>query len=83
MPIATVVVTRAGGGAVGAYLVGAVGVLLLGGREGATINYFLDLSAALALVGGRDSRRGSRSASAIRSRRSRSSRSGSSSSIRS
>jgi hypothetical protein len=35
---------------VGAYLVGAIGVLLLGGREGATVNYFLDLSAALALV---------------------------------
>ena len=50
VPIATVVVTRSGGGAVGAYLVGAVGVLLLGGREGATVNYFLDLSAALALA---------------------------------
>jgi hypothetical protein len=50
VPIATVVVTRVGGGAVGAYLVGAIGVLLLGGREGATVNYFLDLSAALALV---------------------------------
>lgn len=50
VPIATVVVTRAGGGAVGAYLVGAIGVLLLGGREGATVNYFLDLSAALALA---------------------------------
>src|SRR5688500_19400318 len=37
-------------GAVGAYLAGAVGVLLLGGREGATINYFLDISAALALI---------------------------------
>ena len=50
VPIATVVIARAGGGAVGAYLVGAIGVLLLGGREGATINYFLDLSAALALA---------------------------------
>jgi hypothetical protein len=50
VPIATVAITRAGGGAVGAYLVGAIGVLLLGGREGATINYFLDLSAALALA---------------------------------
>ena len=50
VPIATVVMTRAGGGAVGAYLVGAVGLLLLGGREGATVNYFLDLSAALALA---------------------------------
>jgi hypothetical protein len=50
VPIATAVATRAGGGAVGAYLVGAIGVLLLGGREGATVNYFLDLSAALALA---------------------------------
>jgi hypothetical protein len=50
VPIATVVATRSGGGPVGAYLVGAVGVLLLGGREGATVNYFLDLSAALALT---------------------------------
>jgi hypothetical protein len=50
VPIATVVLGRARGDAAGAYLVGAVGVLLLGGREGATINYFLDLSAALALV---------------------------------
>jgi hypothetical protein len=50
VPIATVVMTRAGRGPVGAYLVGAIGVLLLGGREGATVNYFLDLSAALALA---------------------------------
>ncbi len=50
VPIVTVLLTRAWGGAVGAYLVGAVGVLILGGREGATINYFLDLSAALALA---------------------------------
>ena len=50
VPIATVVMTRRGGGAVGAYLVGAIGVLLLGGREGATVNYLLDLSAALALA---------------------------------
>jgi hypothetical protein len=50
VPIAAVVSARAGGGAVGAYLAGAVGVLLLGGREGATINYFLDISAALALI---------------------------------
>ena len=50
VPIGTAVATRAFGGVVGAYLAGAVGVLLLGGREGATINYFLDLSAALALI---------------------------------
>lgn len=50
VPIGTAVSSRAYGGVVGAYLVGAVGMLLLGGREGATINYFLDLSAALALI---------------------------------
>jgi hypothetical protein len=50
VPIATLIITRSGGGAVGAYVVGAIGVLLLGGREGATINYFLDLSSALALA---------------------------------
>jgi hypothetical protein len=50
VPIATVIITRAGAGPESAYLVGAIGVLLLGGREGATVNYFLDLSAALALV---------------------------------
>ena len=50
VPIGTATWARAGGGAVAAYLAGAVGVLLLGGREGATINYFLDLSAALALT---------------------------------
>jgi hypothetical protein len=50
VPIATAVATRAVGGVLGAYLIGAVGVLLLGGREGSTINYFLDLSAALALI---------------------------------
>jgi hypothetical protein len=50
VPIATAVITRGSGGPVGAYLVGAIGVLLLGGREGATVNYFLDLSAALALA---------------------------------
>ena len=49
-PIGTVVSTRAGYGPVGAYLLGAIGVLVLGGREGATVNYFLDLSAALALA---------------------------------
>ncbi len=50
VPIGTVARTRSHGGVVGAYLAGAVGVVLLGGREGATINYFLDLSAALALT---------------------------------
>ena len=50
VPLGTVVATRSAGGVLGAYLVGGIGVLLLGGREGATINYILDLSAALALI---------------------------------
>ncbi|MBI2773847.1 MAG: hypothetical protein HYX56_05085 [Chloroflexi bacterium] len=33
-----------------AYLAGAIGIVVLGGREGATINYLLDLSAAAALA---------------------------------
>ncbi len=37
-------------GPAAAYAVGAIAVMLLGGREGATINYLLDLSAAAALV---------------------------------
>lgn len=36
-------------GAVAAYAVAAVGIALLGGREGATMNYLLDLTAAVAL----------------------------------
>ena len=47
--IVTLIVTRPSTTVVTAYLVGALGVLLLGGREGATINYMLDLSAAVAL----------------------------------
>ncbi len=39
-----------GDGRMRAYLVGAAGVVLLGGREGATINYLLDLAAASALA---------------------------------
>ncbi len=50
VPIATLVVTRPSTTVVTAYVAGAVAVLLLGGREGATINYFLDLSAAIALA---------------------------------
>ena len=43
------VAARSGGirGPVGAYLAGALGIALLAGREGATINYLLDLSAAI------------------------------------
>lgn len=37
-------------GATGAYLVGALGIVLLGGREGATVNYLLDLTTAAALA---------------------------------
>ena len=50
VPVATAVAARAVRGVLGAYLIGAAGVLVLGGREGATINYFLDLSVALALI---------------------------------
>ncbi len=50
VPIVTMVVTRPSTTIVTAYAAGAAGILLLGGREGATINYFLDLSAALALA---------------------------------
>ena len=49
VPAATLVATRPVDPALTAYGIAAVGVLFLGGREGATINYFLDLSAALAL----------------------------------
>jgi hypothetical protein len=50
VPITAIVVTRPSTTVVTAYAAGAVGILLLGGREGATINYFLDLSAAIALA---------------------------------
>ena len=50
VPIVTVLVTRPSTTVVTAYVVGAAGMLLLGGREGATINYCLDLSAAIALA---------------------------------
>jgi hypothetical protein len=53
VPLLLAAALRATRGATGAYLAGAIGVLLLGGREGATINYLLDVSAAslLALAG--------------------------------
>jgi len=54
VPIATIALTRPSTTIVTAYAAGALGILLLGGREGATLNYLLDLSAALALaLGGR------------------------------
>jgi len=37
-------------GPVGAYLAAAAGIVILGGREGATINYLLDLAAASSLA---------------------------------
>lgn len=37
-------------GATTAYLAGALGIVLLGGREGATVNYLLDLTTAAALA---------------------------------
>ncbi len=49
VPSVTMIAMRPSETAVGAYIVAGVGMLLLGGREGATVNYFLDLSAALAL----------------------------------
>ena len=42
--------TRGFAGPIGAYAVAAVGVVVLGGREGATINYVLDLGAAASLA---------------------------------
>jgi hypothetical protein len=50
VPLVTIAVTRPSRTIVTAYAVGALGVVLLGGREGATINYLLDLSAAIALA---------------------------------
>lgn len=50
VPLVTIALTRPSTTVVTAYAVGAFGIVLLGGREGATINYLLDLSAALALA---------------------------------
>ena len=50
VPLVTIAVTRPSRTIVTAYAVGALGIALLGGREGATINYLLDLSAAIALA---------------------------------
>ena len=53
VPLLLAAVLRATRGPAGAYVVGALGIVVLGGREGATINYLLDLGAAsmLALAG--------------------------------
>ena len=50
VPLGVAVLSRAPRGALAAYAVGALGIVALGGREGATINYLLDLSAAAALA---------------------------------
>jgi len=50
VPLITIAVTRPSRTIVTAYAIGACGIVLLGGREGATINYLLDLSAAIALA---------------------------------
>src|SRR5205814_10055720 len=48
-PVAVAAFTRGIGGARAAYLAGALAIVVLGGREGATINYLLDLTVATAL----------------------------------
>jgi hypothetical protein len=50
VPLGIAPLTRAFRGARAAYLAGAVGIVILGGREGATINYLLDLTVATALA---------------------------------
>ncbi len=50
VPVIGTLALRAARGAVTAYLVAAAGIVLLGGREGASINYLLDLSAAATLA---------------------------------
>jgi hypothetical protein len=49
VPLGIAALTRAPRGARGAYLAGAIGIAILGGREGATINYLLDLTVAVML----------------------------------
>ena len=48
--LAIALLSRAFRGARAAYLVGAIAIVVLGGREGATINYLLDLTVATALA---------------------------------
>ena len=50
VPLVAALVLRAPRGPVAAYLAGAAGIMLLSGREGATINYLLDITAAAALA---------------------------------
>ncbi|MGH2471620.1 MAG: hypothetical protein ACRDG6_04360 [Candidatus Limnocylindria bacterium] len=49
VPLAVAPLTRAFSGARAAYLAGALAIVVLSGREGATINYVLDLTVATAL----------------------------------
>jgi len=49
VPLGIAAFMRGVGGARAAYLAGAVAIVVLGGREGATINYLLDLTVATAL----------------------------------
>lgn len=48
--LGTALASRAFGGPIGAYAVAAIVIVALGGREGATINYLLDLAAAGSLA---------------------------------
>jgi hypothetical protein len=50
VPLAIAPLTRAFRGARAAYLAGALAIVVLGGREGATINYLLDLTVATVLA---------------------------------
>ena len=50
VPVLFALVLRAPRGPFAAYLVGAAAIAILGGREGATINYLLDLATASALA---------------------------------
>jgi hypothetical protein len=49
VPLGIAALGRGIGGARAAYLAGAVAIVVLGGREGATINYLLDLTVAIML----------------------------------
>jgi hypothetical protein len=49
VPLGIAALTRSVGGARAAYLAGALAIVVLGGREGATINYLLDFTVAIML----------------------------------
>ena len=49
IPLGVAAFTRGVAGARAAYLAGALAIVVLGGREGATINYLLDLTVAIML----------------------------------